>query len=453
MGRGQSFTMTRERLKVVIIGAGKGGRAILEIFKDDPSVKVVGMADINPSAEGLEVARKLHIPITGDYRKLLHKKGLDIIVNVTGSREVEEALEGIKPPGVEVIGGVSAKVLWQLIEERRKRMEERERALKEHEALYRLGLTVEGMDNLKEVGIIIIDYAIRLTNTSAGSLAIFDEKRGEMVMVASKGFSPGFTKVERWKVRKGGLTSYILNQTGPVEIPDLRRHPGLNPLLIKEGVISLLGAPLTIEGKIMGVLYVNDFKMRRFTREEVSLFSILTIYAPLTIERFKYFGEMKLLSITDGLTGLYNHRYFMEQLQKELERASRHNHPFSLIMLDIDRFKDYNDRFGHLEGNKVLKGIGGLLRKNSRAIDTVARFGGEEFSIILPEIGKEGATSFANRLVKKIAKHPFPKRRVTVSGGVATFSQDGSTVMELIRRADTALYEAKRLGRDRIISH
>lgn len=445
--------MARKRLKVVIIGAGKGGRAILEILKDDPSMKILGVADINPSAEGFEVARKLHIPTTLDYRKLIHKKGLDIIVNVTGSKDVEEKLERIKPRGVEVIGGLSAKVLWQLIEERRKRVEERERVIREHQALYHLGLIVERIDNLKDAGIAIIDYATRLTNTPAGSLAIFDEKNGEMVMVASKGFSPGFSKVERWKVRRGGLTSYILNQTGPVEIPDLRRRPGLNPLLLKEGVISLLGAPLTIEGRIIGVLYVNDFKIRRFTTEEVSLFSIFTVYTPLMIERVRYIIEMKELSITDGLTELYNHRYLMEQLQKELQRASRHNHPFSLIMLDIDHFKDYNDSFGHLEGNKVLMAIARLLRKNSRAIDTVARFGGEEFSIILPEIGKEGAMLFASRLTRKIAQHKFPHRKVTVSGGVATFPQDGSTVMELIKKADSTLYEAKRLGRDRIVSH
>ena len=155
---------------------------------------------------------------------------------------------------------------------------------------------------------------------------------------------------------------------------------------------------------------MNDFKRREFRAEDISLFSLLTIYAGLTIERVKAIEETRLLSITDGLTGLSNQRYLMEQLQKELQRAARHKNPLAVIMFDIDNFKAYNDSYGHLEGNKVLKTIARMLRKSTRLSDTVGRFGGEEFCLVMPEISKEGAKAFASRIVKENGRTPHAQQ-------------------------------------------
>lgn len=437
------------RVKVGIVGGGRGGSAILDIFKDNPLVQVSWLAEKDPKAKGVELARKLKIPVSKDFRKLV-KKGSDVVVNLTGSPAVREELEGILPPQTELVGGLSARLMWQLIEERRKKHFERERALAGYEALYRLGLLIESSDSIRDAGAAIVDYATRLTAAPAGSLAIFDERGEEMLMVASKGFGRRFQKEVHWKLRKGGLTSVILNQEGPLYIPDLREQPALNPILYKEGARSLLAAPLTVEKRILGILYVNDFTRRTFTDEQVSIFSLLTIYAALTVERVKTLEETRLLSITDGLTGLYNHRYLMDQLERELERASRHNRPLSVIMLDIDRFKDYNDRFGHLEGNKVLKAVANILTDGTRISDTVARFGGEEFCIILPEAKKKGALDIAARLIKVTSAHPMPNRRVTMSAGIATYPAEGSDHIALLKKADAFLYKAKKQGRNRV---
>ena len=197
---------------------------------------------------------------------------------------------------------------------------------------------------------------------------------------------------------------------------------------------------------------MNDFKRREFRAEDISLFSLLTIYAGLTIERVKAIEETRLLSITDGLTGLSNQRYLMEQLQKELQRAARHKNPLAVIMFDIDNFKAYNDSYGHLEGNKVLKTIARMLRKSTRLSDTVGRFGGEEFCLVMPEISKEGAKAFASRIVKEIGEHPMPNRKVTLSGGVSTFPHDGKTHVLLLKKADERLYAAKKQGRNRLVA-
>lgn len=440
---------TQPKLKICIVGLGKGGTAILDIFKEDASIEVVAAADADPAARGIELARKLGIPTATDYREII-KKRVDIIINVTGSSEVRDGIKKLKHPDAELMEGLSARLLWHLVEEKRRRIKERERVLKDHEALYHLGLVIENIDSMKDAASAILDYATKLTSTPAGSLGLFDESSGEMLLVASKGFSAGFKKVDRWEMRKGGLTSYILNQKGPLVIPDVRDYPNPNLLLVREGVVSLLGVPLTIEGRIVGVLYVNDFKKRDFRAEDISLFSLLSVYAALTIERVRSIEDMRQLSITDGLTGLYNHRYLMEQMNKEVERAGRHDHPLSIIMLDIDRFKDYNDNFGHLEGNKALKGIARILKRVARTTDTVGRFGGEEFCIIVPEIKKDGAMAFAKRLLKEIAVTPFPNRKITLSGGVAAFPRDGKTPLDLIKKADKFLYKAKRQGRNRI---
>lgn len=449
--KSRSHKDMRSKLKICIIGLGKGGTAILDIFKEDPSIEVVGAADADPMAKGVKLAQSLNIPVAADYREII-KKGVDIIINVTGSKKVRDDIKMIKPADAELMEGVSARLLWHLVEEKRKRIKERERVLKEHEALYHLGLIIENIDSMRDAGLAIVDYATKLTSAPAGSLGIFDEESGEMILVAAKGFTGDFKKVDRWEIRRGGLTSYILNHKGPVVLPDIRDYPNPNLLLTREGVVSLLGTPLTIEGRIVGILYVNDFKKRGFRAEDVSLFSLLSVYAALTIERVKSIEEMRQLSITDGLTGLYNHRYLMEQMNRELQRSSRHNQMFSIIMLDIDNFKDYNDKFGHLDGNKVLKEVTKVLKKTARATDTVGRFGGEEFCIIMPGEKKDGAAAFAKRLLNEIAEHSFPNRKITLSGGVATFPKDGKTALDLIKKADKLLYKAKGQGKNRVCS-
>lgn len=436
-------------MSVGIVGCGKGGTAILNLFADNPGVKIEWVADKNPAAPGLLMARQLGLSISEDYRVFLGKK-VDVVINLTGSYQIAEDLRKSISADTELMGGVSARIMWQLFEERRKRTEEREKMLKEHEALYHLGHVVESIDSVKNAGYAIVDYATKLTTTPAGSIALFDEKSEGMSLVAAKGFSSAFKKIERWDIRAGGLTNSILNHDGPFFIPDIREFVNPNPTLIKEGVRTMLASPLTVEGRIVGILYVNDFKVRRFRAEDISLFSLLTVYAGLTMDRVKSLEETRLLSITDGLTGLYNQRYLMEQLQKEIQRASRHKHPLTIIMFDIDHFKEYNDTFGHLEGNRVLKNVAKLLKQNTRVTDTVSRFGGEEFCIIMPQIKKDGARAFGKRAVSEIERHPMPNRTVTVSGGIACFPADGKTHLALIRKADARLYSAKKSGRNRL---
>ena len=166
--------------------------------------------------------------------------------------------------------------------------------------------------------------------------------------------------------------------------------------------------------------------------------------------------EALRLSYTDDLTGIYNHRFFIEQLTLEVERQKRYDTPLSLLMIDIDYFKNYNDTNGHLAGDQALKAISILIQRGVRQTDIVARYGGEEFSAILINAGREKALEIAERVRRNVADTRFPNegaqpnKDVTVSVGVATFSSSISTLTDLIREADHALYRAKKRGRNRI---
>ncbi len=166
--------------------------------------------------------------------------------------------------------------------------------------------------------------------------------------------------------------------------------------------------------------------------------------------------EAVLLSYIDDLTGIYNHRFFIEQLTLELERQKRYSSPLSLLMIDIDYFKHYNDANGHLAGDQALRDIAMLIQHGVRQTDIVARYGGEEFSAILINAGREKALEIAERVRRNVAdtgisnESAQPNGDLTVSIGVGTFSPSISTLTDLIREADNALYRAKRAGRNRI---
>ncbi|TDI48061.1 MAG: diguanylate cyclase [Acidobacteria bacterium] len=169
--------------------------------------------------------------------------------------------------------------------------------------------------------------------------------------------------------------------------------------------------------------------------------------------------QLTNLATRDALTGLFNRRYFLEALEHELAGSKRHGRTFSLLFIDVDRFKRYNDTFGHPAGDDLLKGLAGLIDKNSRSTTTVARYGGEEFILLVPEAPKAGAGIFGERLRQSVEKHVWqdgesqPLGQVTLSIGVSTYPEDGSDTKTLIARADEALYQAKENGRNRVVCY
>jgi diguanylate cyclase (GGDEF)-like protein len=168
-------------------------------------------------------------------------------------------------------------------------------------------------------------------------------------------------------------------------------------------------------------------------------------------------ARLAQLAVTDGLTGVYNHRHFHERLAMEVERSGRNGLPLALFMIDVDHFKRYNDLHGHPAGDEVLRQVARLLADGRRVNDFVARYGGEEFAVVLVDTPKLGAAQVADKLRQRMAEFPFPHAAeqpggaVTVSIGVAAFPDDASSPEGLVRAADSALYKAKTAGRNRVV--
>ena len=231
--------------------------------------------------------------------------------------------------------------------------------------------------------------------------------------------------------------------------------------------IIMVTALNEVEDKVKGIdSGADDFVTKPFNKLELlarvkSLLRIKFLNDALQ-EKVKQLEQAKEklreLAITDGLTHLNNYRYFREYLTKELLRAERHKSYVSLIMLDIDFFKNYNDTHGHLAGDDVLRSLASLLQENIRSIDFAARYGGEEFVIVLSQTDAPSAFFVAEKLRVLIEDHPFPKQEqqpdgnLTVSMGISTFPKDGKKVEKLVDIADQRLYKAKKSGRNKIIN-
>ncbi len=229
---------------------------------------------------------------------------------------------------------------------------------------------------------------------------------------------------------------------------------------------TFLGAPIYVAGQLSGLLCFSDTVAREadFENEQTQFCQLMALWIGSEIERrerqahkarqdaalLQSNAKWEAMATQDGLTGLKNRRAFDERLQAEFQRATQENTSLSLMLLDVDKFKHFNDTFGHPAGDEVLKRVAGLLQSGTRSSGFVARYGGEEFVVLLPDTGLEDALVTAERLRASIEGAYWPQREVTASIGVASWSQEMTTTAQLVSAADGALYESKGAGRNRV---
>lgn len=444
--------------KVLIVGGGEGGALLLPILHEDQNIEILGIADIRDDAPALVKARELGIPTSNSYKEMLETVSPQVIINVTGSLKVSEELYTIKEPHTEILGGLSSNLLFKLVDERRKSEEQISRSLQEQHMLYDIGIMLSSSEKQEEMLFTIIQYAMRLTNMPAGSITLYNETTGEMELVASIGFSDSFATKTSWSIQKGGLSDHILNEGKTVAIKNIKELLKVErPALEAEGIKSLLATPLIAERKTIGILYVDDFKERDFSQKDQSIIALLATQAAAAIEKLQLLEKTRKLAITDELTSLHNHRHFVHLLSEELKRSKRYSRPLSVMLIDIDHFKHYNDTNGHILGNDVLREVASTMQHSIRDIDILARYGGEEFAVILPEADSKEAGKCAERLRNSIEKKYFanqekqPLGNLTVSIGYATYPIDAKMQRSLLNRADIALYKAKEEGRNKAL--
>jgi len=218
---------------------------------------------------------------------------------------------------------------------------------------------------------------------------------------------------------------------------------------------SVFVLPLVYERDVLGMVVLMFEKTNTLGTYEIELLEVLGNQAATSIANAKLYEEIERLAVTDGLTGLFNHRHFQETLAQEFNRLERFSEPISLLIIDIDHFKKINDSYGHPVGDAVLKKVSGIIRKTIRNIDIPARYGGEEFAVILLGTDTNGALKMAERLRKSIADAKFSSEQnafnVTVSIGISTNAREMRKKEDLVEQADKALYNAKRTGRNRSV--
>jgi len=357
---------------------------------------------------------------------------------------------------IELLTGRAAAKLGRLAWEDQSRIEKGRQ-----ERLVEMICTLSLVKTRQELFRQTVDLAADLLRASRGSLMLVDVTGENLVMVAARGMSESLAK--NMTVRIGtSIAGRVANNGTPLLVANIekdRRIATSNRPRFKTK--SFLSVPLALRDKTIGVLNLADKEGENpFNQTDLDLLMTFAKHVASMTERAEIFenaDQMEELAMTDPLTGIYNRRFLERRLDEELSRSSRHKLEFTVILLDLDHFKRYNDLVGHLGGDRALQKSAELLLHSARDMDIVTRFGGEEFCIVLPATSKRESIFVADRIRRAIENEPFPQEKnlpsenLTVSIGVATFPKDGDTAEVLLQSADRALYHAKETGRNRIV--
>ena len=335
-----------------------------------------------------------------------------------------------------------------------------EALVKDLSLLYEVGQNVNSTVELEDLYRIIAEVLQQRLKLDKFAILVKDDS-GKLLQVKNAYGFEGNDHIMDMTFRIGeGVTGEVASIGETIYIKDTtkeNRFMHYKGEKIVEG--SFLAIPLIFKKDILGVINFHRPLADAFEDEDVRLLKLVANQIALAIENAKLYTKARDLSVRDELTGLYNRRHFQAMLQVEWKRAVRFHRSLSILMIDADHFKKYNDTFGHLQGDNVLREMANLLRRNVREIDTVARFGGEEFVILLPDTDKKGATSVGEKLRKIIELHRFVEGggqtipSITISVGIACYPEDVRELDDLIDHADIALYDAKDAGRNRVVCY
>jgi diguanylate cyclase (GGDEF)-like protein len=314
---------------------------------------------------------------------------------------------------------------------------------------------MSGTTRLAELLEQLVDYARHVTAFDSCAVCLRAEGGDHFNVVVAEGYRRELLG-SRFPLEAPTWAGWILRaRDEPLAIRMERRTgmPILDPRERATPGASFLAVPLRAQKRVSGVVLLTR-KDAAFTSRELRLLRIYCNQAAVALENAIVYEKVESLAATDALTGLYNRRYFESALSREMARAERTATKVALLVLDIDHFKSFNDTYGHAMGDLVLRKVAVVLAGALRKADVLARFGGEEFVVVLPQATEQGALESAERLresVEHAGIHPGgPRKHVTVSIGVALFPDDAGTGEDLLKTADEALYDAKRSGRNRV---
>ena len=366
-------------------------------------------------------------------------------------RKVKTPLEGAKPPqGVQPPKPTAAQPVEPV--------EPAQPAYRNiHLATFNeIGKALTSSLDLKEIIKVVMDNISTLMQPKNWSLLLVDDDRDELRFEITVG--DGAEKLKGLRLKIGeGIAGWVAREKRPLLVADVDKDPRFS----KKGdeisnfkTQSIICVPLVTRGRCLGVIeLINKAQGNNFSEDDLLLLTTLADYSAIAIENAMFFQKVQELTITDDLTKLYNSRFMQSRLEYEVERAMRSGHKLSLVFIDLDRFKEINDNFGHLCGSKILKEVAKLIRDMIRTTDMPCRYGGDEFLILMPETAKDNAMLVARKLRVALRERIFLTEeginaQLSGSFGVATFPDDASNKDDLIHKADNAMYIIKNKGRD-----
>jgi diguanylate cyclase (GGDEF)-like protein len=293
-----------------------------------------------------------------------------------------------------------------------------------------------------------------IPGSDAALLFIADESRQELMLAASKRSSPQ----PHIKSKAGDIfDTWVFKERQTLSVEDVSEDFRFDykPLPSERHFKSLISVPMVSQSRMIGLLRLNSLQKNAYSFDDLRLLDFISDLSSSAINNARLYETTEELSTRDSLTGLYIHRHMKILLHEQMERARLNKLPLSVVMIDIDHFKDYNDKYGHSAGDKVLLGISRILKSaEKKHAQLTARYGGEEFLLILPNVNNKGAFALAEQLRQEVSRQRFVLRReetvVTISAGVASYSQDMRDKDDLLKRSDFLLYKAKKEGRNKV---
>jgi len=337
-----------------------------------------------------------------------------------------------------------------------------DRQIQKLRILNEIGRSIAAVLDVRRLLDLICELVTRHLGCDLSSVMLMEEG-GELSMRAARGIPDEIAKKIRVKVGHGYAgrvaqsgKSILVTDDDP-EASAKGRFSADDSRATRYAGGSFAVVPITLEGTVRGVINVTNKRGQAgLTGEDVEFLETIASNAAVAIENARLHERAQLLAATDGLTELYNHRHFQERLAEEIERWRRYwVKGCALVMLDLDHFKRFNDTYGHRAGDAVLKEAAARIRRQARRVDVCCRYGGEEFAVILPEVDRLGAHTFAERVREAFQKDPFQVRegesvRLSVSIGAAACPENARDPAELIETADQALFASKAGGRNRV---
>ncbi len=300
----------------------------------------------------------------------------------------------------------------------------------------------------------IVEKSTEILEAKRCSLMLLDTGANELSIRGAKGLDDRIIAESRVEVGKS-IAGMVAGESCPILVKNIEANVRFSrknrPSYETKSFIS---APIKVHNKVIGVVNLADKQSsdgRIFNETDLNILCTIVHLASIAIENADFVRQLTYLSVTDSLTGLYNHRYFVTHLDREIHRSKRYGKPVCLFMIDLDDFKSYNDAYGHLEGDHLLKTFSKTLKDNLRVVDIICRYAGDEFVVILPETDVSEAEFVAEK-VKRAVERATLRKKVTISVGIAKCNNPHMNKYDLILKADTALFEAKKQGKNQVHS-